>query len=242
MIDVVTVQVVGEHVGQEPMRMAQHVMAHLDPDHYREVPVTDYVTVGPVGINPGPSLEQSVNRVVASTLDTIDRTPNPAILVGYSGGALVAGNTAAQIAAGQHPHLDVRATILIADPAQPRGISPAGYGVYADRPTNMPTTWLWDERDPICCAGDPSPLHTLSDQLTAMTLGAPDIWAQDLIDRLRTGRWQPTAWNWRDLIGTFRRYQRALDQMNYYLGGGHFTAYKNRGAEAATWLHHTLGH
>ncbi|WP_182349509.1 alpha/beta fold hydrolase [Tomitella gaofuii] len=235
-ISVVTVQGVGEQVGQEPMRMAEHVMRHLPEDRFVEVPVTDYVSVGPVGVNPGPALDAAVSRVEASTVRTVDETPNPAVLVGYSGGALVAGNVARDIHTGRYPHLDVRGVVLIADPAMPRGVSPDGYGVYADRLPGLPTRWLWDSRDPICCAGDPSPLHTLSDQLAALSFGAPDVWAQDLIDRLRTGRWQPTAWNWLDLAGTFKRYSRAIDQMGFYLAGGHFEAYRDRGREAADWL------
>ncbi|WP_182359522.1 hypothetical protein [Tomitella gaofuii] len=238
MIDIVTVQGVGEKVGQPQSRMAEYVLEHLNHSQFREVPVTDYVTVGPVGVNPGPALQTAVDRVKASTLDVIDRTPNPAVLVGYSGGAMVAHRVADEVGRGLHPHLDVRGVVLIADPLMPRGVTPAGYGVAGDGPMSltMPTKWLWDTQDPICCAGDPSPLHTLSDQIMAMCLGAPDVWAQDLIDRLRSGRWQPTAWNWLDLFGTFRRYSRAIDQMGFYLTGGHFEAYRYRGHEAAAWI------
>ncbi|WP_182357753.1 alpha/beta fold hydrolase [Tomitella gaofuii] len=236
MYDIVTVQGVGERVGQPQSRMAEYVLEHLNHSQFREVPCLDYVTVGPVGVDPGPSLDFAVARVARSLIRTISDTPNPAVLIGYSGGALVAGNVAEEIADGLYPDLDVRGVVLIADPAMPRGISPDGYGVYADRATGIPTLWLWDSRDPICCAGDPSPLHTLSDQLAALSFGAPDVWAQDLYDRLRSGRWQQSAFNLFDLFGTFRRYSRAIDQMGFYLTGGHFEAYRYRGHEAAAWI------
>lgn len=237
MFDVVTVQGVGERVGQPQPRMAELVMAHLDPDRFREVPVTDYVTVGPVGVNPGPSLEAAVARVERSVVATIDATPNPAVLVGYSGGALVAGNVADQIGLGLHPRLDVRAVVLIADPAMPAGISQAGHGVYASREVAAaPTTWACNPRDPICCAENPSPLRTVADQVAALSLGAPDVWAEDLRGRLLSGRWQPSAIDWRHPLATFQRYGRAADQLAFYLSGGHFTAYRPAAEHLADFI------
>lgn len=223
MITVVTAQGVGERLDQPTYRMCEIVCEQLPPG-FLEYPVLG-PTVGPVGVNPGPSLAASLERCEEDIVAGVEATTLPVVLLGYSGGALAAGNVARDYAAGRYPHLDIRGVALIADPGQPRGVGGDGYGVHSDRQPGIPAMWAYDRRDPICCAGDPSPLHTLSDQLTAMSFGAPDVWAQDLLDRLTAGRWQPTAIDWTHPLATLRRYQRAINQTQYYLSGGHYTAY-----------------
>lgn len=239
MISVITAQGVGEYVGQSAPRMCERVMRFMPSGEFVEIPADDYVTVGTVGVDEDQALSKSRTEVKRAVLQAVADTPNPAVLLGYSGGALAVGDAAAEIAAGQHPDLYVRAVGLVSDPAQPRGQATQRWGITGSRTVgdSLPTMWAYDTRDPICCTPEYSPLRTLADQLSGYSVEHLDSWAADLLDRLFTGRWQPSAVDWLHPLRTWRRYQQALIQARFYLEGGHYSAYLGGDvAELGRWL------
>lgn len=215
-------------VGERPNTpmLLDEVTQHL-PFEVIDVPLS--VNYGPVGVQGpfGASFDKSLSLSVSLILNAIREATDPVILLGYSGGAAAVGHAASELS--QHPELEVAAVGLVADPFMPKGVSPGAYGVAGAREVAFdgPTLWAFDERDPICCTPPLSPLRTIADQSAAMSLGDPAAWGYDLVDRLLKARWQPSAWDGLlDLVGTFRRYQKAADQARFYLEGGHVQAYK----------------
>lgn len=236
MITVMTLRGIGEPL--DAPTMCDLVTARLDFDHL-VVEVPWEATYGPVGPGAGASYNDAVQRGVDLTLTMIGEDPNPVVLLGYSGGATVAGEVARQIGAGQHPRLEVTATGLVADPQMPSGVqgrTPNGqpaWGVAGQRPVpGASVHWAWAPQDPICCTPALSPLRTLADQSAAMSLVDPGAWGWDLVDRLLRGRWQPSAWNWFDVIGSIRRYGEAADAARRYLTGEHYTPYVGERVES----------
>lgn len=240
MIDVLTLRGIGERIGQTSPLMTDHVMTHLDPTKFREVPVHYDVSYGPVNVGQDLAFDKSLALGVHQVLRAIDETPNPAILLGYSAGAALAGHVAAEI--GRHPHLEVLCVGLIADPFMPRHVAADVWGVAGDRDvTDVPAVWAFDRRDPIPCTPGLSPLRTLADQSAAMSLADPVAWGSDLVDRMLRGRWQPSAFNPFDLFATWRRYQAAAERAGFYLSGGHFSAYKgDQTRQLATAIERTV--
>lgn len=219
---------IGEPAANAPTLLHQ-VTDRLPRDRYRPIELAWSAQYGPVPATAGESFASALADGRIRLLQEIEKAPGPVALLGYSGGASLAGNVAQEIGRGDHPHLagKVTAAGLVADPAMPRGQAANGsFGVTGDRHTDgIPTRWLWDERDPIPCTPDRSPLRTIADQTSAMSLVDPAAWGADLLDRLRRGRWQPSAWDWRDVIGSIQRYGHALEQAQFYLTGGHVAAY-----------------
>lgn len=209
-------------IGEPPGKpgMCHQVIRHLDRERFRAVEVTWPATYGPVGGNPqGESYERALAIGYEQVLDAITRSQDPVVLLGYSGGATLMGDVAAAFGrqySGRRGH--VLGVTLIADPHQPRGISPHGHGVAGHRPIDgVPAWWAYSDRDPICVTPELSPLRTLADQSAAMSLADPAAWGRDLHDRLRTARWQPSAWDWHDPIGSIRRYSDAADAVRRYI-------------------------
>lgn len=138
------------------------------------------------------------------------------VLAGYSGGAAVVGNLLARKRFDQ-----VRAVVLVADPMAPaaRGLP---HGIAGNRPIThyQPIRWVSNPRDVICACPPDSPLRTIADQSAAMSLGDPAGWTLDLLDRVRTNRWQAIRTNLLDVVGAWRRYSCALDDVAGYLGLG----------------------
>lgn len=230
-ITVLTLRGIGEPLAGATMCST---LADLLTFEHRVIPVPWDATYGPVGGNPqGKSYERAVTEGAALTLGMIDADPYPVVLLGYSGGAAVAGEAARQIADGQHPGLDVRAVGLVADPQMPRSIGarePGGalaFGVAGSRDIGdaVSPRWAWAPPDPICCTPELSPLRTIADQSAALSLADPVAWGRDLVDRLLRGRWQPSAWDWRDVLGSIRRYGEAADAARRYLTGEHWRHY-----------------
>ncbi|WP_228002173.1 PE-PPE domain-containing protein [Nocardia australiensis] len=189
------------------------------------------------------SYAESVTRGRQILIDAIRATPNRVVIGGYSQGAGICGDLAAEIAAGAHPDLEVDACALIADPSRPLGVgmpgSPmvGGYGIEGERPifgpVHLPTWWAVAPGDPISALPQGNPLRTIADLTEWYSLSSPDAalrWGEDLITRAKTGRWQ--RWwsieNWRSWGGALQFAYGYLP-----LGGRHTTAYIAEGLCAA---------
>lgn len=215
-VTVLTCRGIGEplHGGQ----MLDHVTQHF-PDDWQVIKVPWEAQYGPVGQAGvvGASFDRSLSLGQHFLREMItDAGPDPIALLGYSGGAALAGHVTAELDSALAEK--VAAVGLMADPFQPRGISERGFGMAGHRPIDHPgAMWSYSDADPICVTPELSPLRTIADQTAAMALGDPAAWGTDLINRLRRGRWQPSAIDWRDPLGTLRRYGEAIDAARRYL-------------------------
>lgn len=142
-----------------------------------------------------------------AVLDAIGESSNPVVLVGYSAGAKVAGDVAAEIGRGEHRSLEVLACALIADPERPEGKGmpgqpdQGGFGIGGQRRVfDIPTWWAAAAGDPITALPAGSLLRPLADLTEFYSIATPAAayrWGIDLYDRARHGRWQQ-VWKWFD--------------------------------------------
>lgn len=142
----------------------------------------------------------------------------PAVVLGYSAGAKLAGDVAVE-----KPD-NLLAVGLIADPAMPYTAKNNGrYGITGSRPvTTVPCKWSADPRDGICQCPTNSPLRTLADQSEAFSLGDPAAWTADMWHRWSTAHWQPTNL-WGQI--TTDAWPEAARLFYGYLWGGDHTSY-----------------
>ncbi|MFE5699952.1 hypothetical protein [Rhodococcus koreensis] len=232
MITVLRCRGIGEPMGDASM--LANVTKHLDDKRFRVVEVPWAASYGPVPAPFGTSFDSSLSTGRTMLLDYIRRDPNPVVLLGYSGGAALAGDVAAEIGAWKHPDLDVRAAGLISDPLRPYSWGAnvtglPGRGIAGSRPiSGAARVWhMADPADVITCCPLDSPLRTLADQSAALSLADPRSWGWDLITRLRQGRWQATIRDWRNVPEVWRAYGAAIAGARGYLGADH-TSYHLR--------------
>lgn len=183
----------------------------------------------------GQSFEASLADGMARLRAGLDR--GPAMVVGYSGGAAVAGHVAAR------GHRNLRTVGLVADPFAPG--NPLIHGIAGRRPiAGVPARWVSHRDDVICCCPTDSPLRTIADASAAMSLGDPVGWGRDVEARLRSGRMAALFRRPWDVVGEYRRFDRAFWHVHGYLTSAH-TSYGRIGPqphghtylqELATWL------
>ncbi|QDQ93727.1 hypothetical protein FND50_25190 [Rhodococcus sp. WB9] len=232
MITVLRCRGIGEPMGEASM--LANVTKHLDLARFRVVEVPWSAQYGPVPAPLGSSFDTALRSGRTMLLDHIRRDPNPVVITGYSGGGALAGNVAAEIAHGEHPELDVRGVGLISDPLMPWPYSPAGpttWGIAGEREIDERAFPVWHLADPAdvitCCPAD-SPLRTFADQSAAFALADLRSWGYDLVDRVRTRRWQATIRDWHNAPEVWRAYTQALHDADGYLRLGHHTSYHLR--------------
>ena len=233
MVTALTVRGIGE-----PHRRQNNTAtraAHLMGTVSRVDDVPWAATYGPFGgPQDSPSFQVAVDEAIRMVDECVADADGPVVVIGFSGGATVAGHYVRRVHDGRLDRRGLVAAGLIADPHMPKyvqGRDPHGdpaWGVAGSRDTGdtVPVRWAWSAGDPIPCTPRLDPLRTIADQTAAMALGDPSAWTNDLLDRLRRGRWQPSAIDWRDPLGTLRRYKRAIEAAARYLGGDHVVPYQ----------------
>jgi pimeloyl-ACP methyl ester carboxylesterase len=242
MITVLVCRGIGDGAGEHGLLWACTRL--LDPLRFRVREVHWSATYGPVGGGAGsPALDVAVAAGERALLDAIRHDPYPVVVLGYSGGALVAGNVAARLKAGEFGDLDVRCVCLVADPARPAlpsswsGSGP-GTGIAGARPwfpfTEGPrVVWVSNPGDVICCCPTDSPLRRIADLSSSWSLIDPLTWFFDLANRVSTNRWQDLRANPLAAWSILARYRQArLDAEGYLLRGEHTRAYDTRPAGA----------
>lgn len=175
----------------------------------------------------------------ANLLAAIRATPNLVAIGGFSQGAGIAGDLAAEVGRGEHPDISVVGCALIADPLRPPntngtagqhlvGVDPGGYGISGARLVEgVPAYWVAAHGDPITSLPSGSPLRSIAD-LSSYWSTDPEglvrfitdmafvIWARKL------RRW----WDFR----RWRDWRGATAWLTGYLTGGrHTTAYVGEG-------------
>lgn len=172
-------------------------------------------------------------------IDAIRGTDNLVVLAGYSQGAGIVGDLAADIGAGKHRGLEVIGCALIADPGRPAGAGlpgqrPAsGYGIVKSRPiTGIPVWHAAVEGDPITSLPAGSPLRTIADAADYFSLSSPQsalAWGLDIYTKAMQNSFQPwwSIEHWRDWDGATRAAWNYLPQP--FGGGLHTNAYVHQG-------------
>ncbi|GAB4588681.1 PE-PPE domain-containing protein [Nocardia sp. IFM 10818] len=200
----------------------------LDPGKFR----ASYVPY-PADYGQRTTYADSVAAGKAALLRAIDDSPYPVIVAGYSQGAGIAGDFAAEIGRGQHPQLDVRAAALIADPARPEGVSitpdPGGFGISGQRHIpGIPAFHVAAWNDPITSLSPGSPLRTVADLSAYWNISNPEgflRWGQETFNAVVAGRlqrwWNPAhLWDWTIA---------AREARGYLFDGRHTEAYVREG-------------
>lgn len=223
--------------------MISNVTKHLDPARFRarEVPWEASYGVLPQWL--GTSFNRSLSSGRELLKQMIADDPYPVILLGYSGGAALAGNVARDIGQGLHlGRLDIRGVGLISDPLRPTDWTDNTWGIAGARHIGIwaPVWQMADPSDVITRCPANSPLRTLSDQSDAFSLVDPAAWSWDMVQRLRTQRFQATIRDWRNVPEVWKAYSQAIDGAQGYLFGGDHLGYATRiyrdGLSYTAWL------
>lgn len=155
---------------------------------------------------------------------------HPYILAGYSQGAGVAGDLAAEIVTAMPGLVSdlYRGCALIADPYRPAGagmpsrpVAP-GYGIAGQRDIPGPVWWAAAPGDPITALPANNPLRSLADLTEWWSLAGPNEiqrWGADLASKCRRRAWQ-RWWNPTDWTACIA----AIGYMRGYLVDGRHTA------------------
>ena len=200
---------------------------------------------GPVGgvVNAqsyGRNVEQGMDLIAAKLAELPEG--DKAILLGFSAGATLAGNYAAYARGDVHHRGKIAGVGLIADPMMPRGVcdvDPESFGVGGERRIpehDFPVQWIYNPRDMICCCPTDSPLRTIADQTFALSFapGAAPLWIADLVDRVKTRRWQAVKVEWWHPLRVIAQYRRALEDAHGYLFAGEHINYDDAGPYTGT--------
>ncbi|WP_280448414.1 PE-PPE domain-containing protein [Nocardia brasiliensis] len=198
MIDVFWLPGTGFNTGPDGISAA--FGAALDPTRFNFVPLRY-----PAAYGTAMSYAESVAAGRRILLDAVEASTHDAIIGGYSQGAGIAGDVAAQIWRSW-PTDPVVGCALIADPLRPRGAGisalpiASGYGIAGERPIDgvfanrtTPVWWVAAEGDPITSLPAGNPLRSIADLTEFMCLASPGDahrWGADLVDRAVRGRWQ----------------------------------------------------
>lgn len=159
----------------------------LNPQRFRPFRV-EY----PADYRNQPNFAASRASAMRELARAVAESPNRVVVVGYSQGAGIAGDLAAEIGTGFYSSLKskVVACALIADPLRPHravvGADPGGYGILGQRPVlGLPTYWAAATGDPITALAAGSPLRAAGDVADYWTLASPVAfmrWGQQLVD------------------------------------------------------------
>lgn len=179
---------------------------------------------GPVPNPLGSSFKDSLESGKRLLLQELEK--EPALVIGYSGGAKLAGDVAVS------KPKNMVALGLIADPAMPMGVvrtRTRAWGITGQRPIDgVPVMWKADPKDGICSCPPNSPLRTLADQSQAFSLADPAGWSNDVFQRLLRGAWQEvnlgqqfTQGEWFKAIELFKGYAFGGDHISYGLRREH---------------------
>lgn len=232
MIDVLAVPGTSEpqSLDGRPLGMIKAVTDQLPKEHFDCYTLAYPRTYGPFPHMLGVDYESSVREGVVRAIEWIRNSPNPVGLIGYSQGCAVITLVLEQLAAGQHPDLEIAFAALIANPYRADGHSldwtVSGYGISGQHGpwpvAEFPIFELANDKDPICCLSAGSPIRSFYDLTHTFSVTNPRKWAQSLFDAVKVQKRQ----RWWDLpmVG---RWSRALDDVLNFAVRGEHTMYSN---------------
>lgn len=164
---------------------------------------------------------ESISAGMVALRDAVRATPHPAMVGGYSQGAMVAVAYAREILPGERV-ADVRAVATAGDPHQLVHVGRAGIAGPLSVPRQRISVYV--PGDPIADLPLGSPLRSIADLTEWMSVRSPQAagaWVAHAFDALVRQRaqawWAP--WRWADI-------SRAIDDVRgYYPGTAHTTDY-----------------
>lgn len=191
---------IGEPYGKNTLWLATR---NLDPKRFLVVELEWSAQFGAVPVWNGESFGASVHSAEIALLELIRAYPG-AVLVGYSGGAQVAGNLAAAIGAGRHRGVWIRAVGLLSDPSrhtsQLIGQARKTQGIMGGRyiAGNFQLWQLSAPGDPISDLPFGNGLAELATVAEFWSLVDPDAWIRDLTRKALMGRlkWWDHSIDW----------------------------------------------
>ena len=225
-MNIITLRGIGEQMGNTNM------LAGVTPRIFN-AKVVELPYKPSYGFVPDPrGVAYGVTLIEGANMLRRELDKGPAVVLGYSAGAHIAGN----VAAGGHPNLI--GVGLMADPMQPgRG----QHGIAGSRPVpNVPVKWISNPLDIICQCPDPSPLRAIP-ALTREVSVRPDHARLQaaVLGELTSGRLAASLRFWRgNPIATRQYWNTAIAGARGYLDGTqHQRAYVGaRQAELADWV------
>ncbi|MGN7134584.1 hypothetical protein ACTHQY_15060 [Rhodococcoides corynebacterioides] len=195
-------------IGEDPRRnMMSALTDQLDKSRFFIDGEADWTAeFGPVPRPTGRAYTHGVRAAAVTLADEIrEHNDGPLIVGGFSAGAAVV-NTALRMLSYRERQAKVTRAILVADPAMPASTRldqlvgtrrPNSSGITGGKSIWTPDgsrmlTWVAHQGDAICCCPLLSPLRTMADQLTGMSLSDLGGWGADLHTKLVTRAFQPT--------------------------------------------------
>lgn len=207
------------------------------------LPVEDYDIIdlkwkaeyGPIPRWNGDPFEKSLHEgeSLLLSLCTGEHRDKRIVVVGYSGGAELAGNVLRTLAAGDQSRHGVVGGALLSDPSQPRGLPETGgrYGIRGSRDigSDIPVQWFYEIKDVIavCTPSPDSLLRVFADASSEFSLGGPRAW-QGTIQRLLTKKLQAYVLPWWNLQKFLKQFNVAKYEAEGYLFRGDHTEYWKR--------------
>lgn len=193
----------------------------------------------PFGVSYADSLAAGMALGERMVRDTLADEPFARIvLVGYSGGAALAGNLARRLGPAM-----VDACVLVADPNDPG--TATVFGIAGARYTGkVPTWWVRGPNDVICSCPKYNPLRVIARVTPFVALDAR-AWGAAGADVRRQLRAPQTRWDMAAEIGppwspiTWQRWERAFQLADGYLSGREHRRWYLTGAPmrtAGAWL------
>ncbi|OZE10230.1 hypothetical protein CH249_14210 [Rhodococcus sp. 05-2255-3B1] len=199
---IITCRGIGEPYGTNSLSA---VTKNLDPKKYVIIELVWSADFGPVPRWNGNSFTTNVMHAEQALLDLIRKFPG-AILLGYSGGAEVAGNVAAQIGEGLQPGLTIRAVVLISDPSRHKsqiiGVNRGGQGILGGRyikSDRFQVLQFSAPGDPISELPEGNALADLAQLITSLSLVDVPAWMEDLRRKALKGAlqiWKRSGVDW----------------------------------------------
>ncbi|AOE44551.1 lysin B [Gordonia phage Jumbo] len=222
---------IGEPLGTG---MLWNVKKFLPEDVFDIIELKWHAEYGPVPGIIGDPFEKNLEDGVSLLLDlcTSVYRNRRIVVLGYSGGAQLAGDALAILARRPGDH-NVVGGVLVSDPSQPKGQPGAGrkYGIRGSRPvpSGIPVIWFFDTKDVICCC-TPEPdslMRLIADGSGELSLGGPRAWSGSLA-RLRLKKFQKHIIPWRMPDKILQQFNTARWEIEGYLFRGDHTEYWKR--------------
>lgn len=155
---------------------------------YVDYPAAFGPATGVTHVSPAESIAAGVRNLTRA----VELTPHPAIVAGYSQGAMVCYRFVRDILP-HRPDLDVRALAAMGNPHEPT--HQGGRGGIAERLTvGVPLLSVWAPGDPIADIAANAPLRELwrmTEWMSVRDMTSALRWLDDVVDRLTAG---PRAW------------------------------------------------